>query len=75
MEEGIRRLTGENADRMRFKDRGYVREGMKADLVIADIARIAEEGEGNTGFDYVLVNGQTAVDGGRFTGVRAGEVL
>lgn len=75
MEEGVRRLTGENADRMGFHDRGYVREGMKADLVIADIARIAEEGEGNTGFDYVLVNGQTAVEEGCFTGVRAGEVL
>ena len=75
MEEGIRRLTGENADRMGFRDRGYIREGMKADIIIADPGRISEEGDGNTGFDYVLVNGQFAVDGGRLTGIRAGEVL
>ena len=75
MEEGIRRLTGENADRMGFSDRGYIKEGMKADIIIADIPKIGEDGEGNTGFDEILVNGQLAVDGGRFTGLRAGEVL
>lgn len=74
-EEGIRRMTGENADRMGFRDRGYIREGMKADIIVADIPRIGEDGDSNTGFDEILVNGRLAVDGGRFTGARAGEVL
>ena len=74
-EEGVRRLTGENADRMGFTSRGYIREGYKADIVIARPEALAVDGDGNTGFDEVIVNGQIAVDGGRFTGVRAGEVL
>ena len=68
-------MTGENADRMGFSDRGYIREGMKADIIVADIPRMGEDGDSNTGFDEILVNGRLAVDGGRFTGARAGEVL
>ena len=67
LEEGIRRLTGENADRMRFSDRGYIREGYKADWVL-----FRREG---LGMRYISVNGSLALDDGIWTGSRAGRVL
>jgi len=58
-----------------------VREGQQADLVIfddlavQDHATIMNPGGENEGIEYVFVNGQAVVDGGRRTGALPGEVL
>ncbi|MDE2876442.1 MAG: amidohydrolase family protein [Gemmatimonadota bacterium] len=64
-----------------LRDRGYVREGFKADLVVFDYetitspATIMEPDLYPTGIDYVLVNGRFTVDGGKPTGATPGAVL
>ncbi len=62
-------------------DRGCLREGCKADLVVFDYydmtspATIMEPDLYPTGIEYVLVNGRFTVDGGEPTGELPGEVL
>ena len=62
-------------------DRGYVREGQAADLVIFDYERVQDHatitnpGGHNDGIDYVFVNGEAVVENGRVTGALPGEVL
>ena len=67
LEEAVRKMSGENADRLGLKDRGYVKEGMKADLVLFD----AEKGR----VDTVLVNGRAAILDGAYTGGLYGSVI
>lgn len=57
LEDAVRRMSGENALRLRLKDRGFIKEGMKGDLVLFN----AKEGC----VDTVLVNGKAAVLDGR----------
>ena len=75
LEEGIRRMTGEAADRLGIKDRGYVKEGCKADLVLFSPEELAVSDGGNMGIRKVLVNGTVAVDDGRVTGALSGKVI
>lgn len=79
--EAIHRMSGKVADRLRITDRGYLREGLAADLVVLDPATV---GEGNdwddprrppTGISTVLLNGRVVVRDGRATGDLAGRVL
>ena len=81
LEEAIRKMTSLPAQLLGLRDRGLVREGMHADLVLFDPHRI-EEGttyadpcQHPRGIEYVLVNGKVAVERGRPTGALAGEVL
>ena len=77
----IRSSTGLAAQIVGLKDRGYLREGYKADLVVFDYddisspATIMEPDLYPTGIEYVLVNGQFTVDNGEPTGALPGEVL
>lgn len=79
LEDAVRRMTSLPAARFGIADRGVVKKGMAADLVIFDPDRVVDRAtyerphQYSTGFDWVLVNGKAAVDGGRSTGVRAGE--
>lgn len=81
LEEAIRKMTSWPATRMRLEDRGAIREGGWADLVVFDPATIEDLAtyEAPTrpprGIDYVLVNGQIVIDHGRHTGARPGRVL
>jgi dihydroorotase/N-acyl-D-amino-acid deacylase len=81
LEQAIHKMTGMPAARLGLEGRGRVGTGMFADLVIFDPATIADRATFDSphqypaGIDYVLVNGALAVDGGRFTGARAGRVL
>jgi N-acyl-D-amino-acid deacylase len=80
-EEAVRKMTSLPAARLGFRERGRIAEGAYADLVVfdprtvADRATFQEPHQYPEGIEYVLVNGTMAVDGGRFTGVRAGRVL
>lgn len=77
----IRSSTGLAAQIIGLKDRGLLREGYKADIVVFDYddisspATIMEPDLYPTGIEHVLVNGQFTVDAGQPTGALPGEVL
>jgi N-acyl-D-amino-acid deacylase len=79
--DAIRKMTSFPAQRLGLSDRGVLRDGFKADLVIFDAERVKapatrrEPKQFPIGIDYVLVNGQVVVDQGRPTGVLAGRAL
>lgn len=81
LEEAIRKMTSRPASRVGLTDRGRIREGAWADLVIFDPTTIgntstaAEPASFPTGIAYVLVNGQVAVDHNRCLGAQSGQVL
>jgi dihydroorotase/N-acyl-D-amino-acid deacylase len=81
LEEAVRRMTSFPAARVGLPDRGLVRPGMKADLVVfdpdtvRDRATFEEPHAYAEGFTQVVVNGFLVVDDGRLTGVRPGRVL
>ena len=79
--EAVRRMTGLPADILGLGDRGYVREGLAADLVVFDASRVADRSTYErptlppTGIERVVVNGAVAVEGGKVTGARTGRTL
>ncbi len=81
LEEAIRKMTSWPAMRMRLPNRGLIREGCWADVVVFDLARLqdrstyAEPVLFPEGIEYVLVNGQVVIDHGKHTGARPGQVL
>ena len=81
MEQAVYRMTGFAAAKFGLKDRGLIREGAFADLVVFDPATIIDRGtfedpkRAPEGIRAVFVNGARAVDGGKVTGVRTGKVL
>ena len=81
LEEGVRRLTGLPADRLGLTDRGYLREGSAADVVVLDpdAMRAETSFENPTvyadGVDHVVVNGELVFTEGDRTGRHGGRVL
>jgi N-acyl-D-amino-acid deacylase len=77
----IRSFTGLAADFLRLTDRGYVRQGMRADLVVLDSARLRdpatyqEPHQFAEGAVHVLVNGVFAIRDGAPTGALAGQPI
>ena len=81
LEEAIRKMTSFPAIRLRLTDRGLLRPGMKADIVIFDPARVRDTATFEKphayaeGFTHVLVNGQVVFENGEMTAARPGRVL
>lgn len=81
LEEAIRRMTSLPAQKFQLRDRGLLREGFAADIVVFDAEKVKDMStyeqphQYSTGFDYVLVNGKITVDQGKHTGMRGGKVL
>ena len=81
LEEAIRRMTSLAAQKFQLKDRGLLREGFAADIVIFDERQIIDKAtfdnphQFSAGISYVLVNGKTVIDAGRHTGIRSGAAL
>ena len=81
LEEAVAHLTSRSARVLKLKDRGLVKEGYKADLVlfdpdnIEDVATFANPQQPARGITTVMVNGSLAVDDGVLTGARAGKTL
>ena len=81
LEDAVRKMTSLPAQTFGLRDRGLVREGMAADLVIFDEATVsdratfAEPHQYAVGFEAVLVNGAVVYEGGRMTGARPGAAL
>lgn len=77
----IRSQTSLPAEIMRWKDRGLVREGYAADLVVLDFKKIRTPSsitgphQFSQGVLFLLVNGKVVINGGAFTGELAGRVL
>jgi N-acyl-D-amino-acid deacylase len=80
-EHAIRASTSLPARIMRLADRGLIREGMAADIVVLDLARVRDKAtffephQHSEGVDHVLVNGVAVVEGGKLTNALAGRVL
>ena len=81
-EEAVRKMTGAPAERFGWSDRGFVREGCAADLVVLDRSRLRDQASFEspdrfpTGIDQVLVNGVPVIDGDRYdANASAGQVL
>ena len=81
LEEAIRKFTALPAQRMRLADRGVLKAGMWADVVvfdpqtIADRATFEKPNQLSEGMTWVLVNGVPVIDGGKMTGALPGKVL
>jgi dihydroorotase/N-acyl-D-amino-acid deacylase len=81
LEDAIRKFTALPAQRMRFTDRGVLKQGMWADVVIfdpatiRDVATFEQPNQLSQGMDYVLVNGVAVIAEGKMTGALPGKVL
>lgn len=81
MEEAVNKMTGYTAQRFNFSQRGLIKEGFFADLVIfdentvIDKATYMEPFNKPDGIDYVIVNGCITIEKGEFTGKTKGRVL
>ena len=81
LEDAIRRMTTLPARTFNFQNRGQLREGAAADIVIFDPEKVEDRAtfinphQYSAGFDFVLVNGRIAVDNGQLTQARGGAVL
>jgi len=91
MEHAIKRMTAEPADFFGIKDRGRLKKGLAADVVVFDPARVNSPTRGTLvhdlpaggarlyakaeGVTKVIVNGQVMFDQGRHTGALPGHVL
>jgi N-acyl-D-amino-acid deacylase len=81
LEEAIRRMTTLPAQKFQLRDRGLIREGMSADLVVFNEATVTDQSTFtrphaySSGFEYIIVNGGITVEKGKHTGLRNGTVL
>ncbi len=79
--EAIKKMTSMPAAKVGLKDRGAIRTGNWADLVVFDPATIADKAtytepeQYPVGIDYVLVNGKVVIDHGAHSGALAGKLL
>ncbi len=81
LEDAVRKMSGAVAARLGIRDRGELREGMYADVMVFDPNTIIDRAtyekphQLSVGVRYVLVNGVPVVDDGRFTGAKPGMVV
>ncbi len=81
LEDAIRKFSALPAQRMRLADRGVLKAGMWADVVmfdpatVRDLATFENPNQLSEGMDYVLVNGIPVIDQGKMTGALPGQVL
>jgi N-acyl-D-amino-acid deacylase len=81
LEEAIRKMSAFPAWRLGLRDRGLIKAGMKADVVIFDPNRVIDQSTMTqpmlepVGISSVFVNGVAVVDEGKATGERSGVVL
>jgi N-acyl-D-amino-acid deacylase len=81
LEDAVRRMTSLPARTFGFKDRGVIREGAAADLVLFDPAKVRDKAtyaaphQYSEGFDFVIVNGVVMVEEGKLTSNQGGRVL
>ncbi|PYQ70271.1 MAG: hypothetical protein DMG04_25220 [Acidobacteria bacterium] len=80
-EDAIRKFSALPASRMRFTDRGVLKPGLRADVVvfdpeqIKDLATFENPNQLSSGMEYVLVNGVPVIAGGKMTDALPGQIL
>jgi N-acyl-D-amino-acid deacylase len=81
LEEAIRRMTSLPAQKFQLTNRGLLREGYAADIVIfnekevQDVSTFEKPHAYSKGFHFVIVNGVLTVDNEKHLGIRAGQAL
>lgn len=81
LEEAVRKMTSLPAQALRLADRGMIRPGAKADLVIFDPATVQDRAtylqphQLASGVSYVIINGRISLDSGEYTGALNGRTL
>lgn len=81
LEEAIRKFAALPAQRMRLTDRGVLKLGMFADVVVfdsktvRDVATFDDPNRLSEGMEYVLINGVPVIENGKMTGALPGKVL
>ncbi len=81
LQEAVRKMTSAPAQRLGLRDRGLIREGFRADIVVFDPANVKDEAtfvdphKFASGIPYVIVNGTLVVDDGEHTGALPGKAL
>jgi N-acyl-D-amino-acid deacylase len=78
LEEAIRRMTSLPADKFNIKQRGLIKEGFMADIVVfdenevTDMATFENPHQFSKGFKFIFVNGALTIDNGLHNGTRKG---
>ncbi len=81
LEEAIRRMSSLPAQKFKLKDRGLIKEGMAADILVFDETKVMDNATFvkphaySSGFQFVVVNGSLVVEAGKHTGTKSGMVL
>jgi len=81
LEKAVMKMTSVTAKKLGLKDRGLLKEGMRADIVILDPKRVADKAtyldpyQYPEGIEYVIVNGELVIDEREHTGSLPGMVL
>ncbi len=81
IQEAVRKITGSPARKFKLTDRGLLKDGYFADIVVWNPETITDKGnqieprQYPEGINYVIVNGAVVVDGGKHTGSLPGKVL
>ena len=81
LEEAIRKMSGKPAEVLGMKDRGLLKEGYAADILLIDPQTVQDKGSYTDpnhlteGIDYSMVNGTIIIEEGRQIDGRAGQVL
>jgi N-acyl-D-aspartate/D-glutamate deacylase len=81
LEDAVRKMTSENADKISLRDRGRIQVGLAADITvfdpntISDRATFVQPHQYAVGMSYVIVNGQVVLNKGEHTGALPGRVL
>lgn len=81
LEDAVRKMTSLPASRLRLRERGVIREGAAADLMIFDPTRVIDRATYDDphrypeGIAFVVVNGAISLEAGRVTAERAGRFL
>jgi len=81
LEDAVRKMSGAVASRLSIRDRGELREGMYADVMIFDPNTIIDRAtyeqphQLSVGVIHVLVNGQPVVTDGKVTGAKPGKLV
>jgi N-acyl-D-aspartate/D-glutamate deacylase len=81
LEAAVRKMTSAPAARLGLRDRGLLRDGLAADVVVFDAARVRslatyeEPRRYPVGIEHVLVNGELVIESGRHTGALPGRAL
>lgn len=81
LEEGIRKMTSAPAQKYHIQERGILKPGYKADVLVFDLDKLQDNPTFEnpkcyaTGFDFIIVNGEVTIEKDKHLGVTNGELI